>query len=1311
MGREQQNIIWKDWRTSFNERQLDEGAEYVRTGKAKKVQIDAHIVTCTVRDQHNVQAKLLYKGDRILGMECSCGKYEDNLLCSHLAALCIYLEQQGWTPEDNGAEESLPEEGASEKAKGHSADKKGKESGKVPTYEEVMQSIGSLNALKNSETKLREQQQAESGEAVYTPEEYHYFKADNFLKGLDVSQKAMKDAQQLLKTGKYEPIRVNVGFENRIGSERQIGEAFFSEARNEYFYAWRVHLVFDEKRIVHSDCSSCYDRGNSRSHLQHDLCRHQVAAILKLQEYLKAYPLGDATNAAGMRLLHQTETIGDAGGRLLEQGKNPALQMLHIEPVLEIEEDRKMNVSFRIGSDKLYKIKKISEIVHCIHKEEEYQFGTKTVMKLSERCLEEDSLPWLHLMEATLEEEEQIQRRIERRQGYYYGSGRDVTLGSDIELYGGKMDQFFELALGHTVETVVREGNSKEKRMLLFRDRDIRLQMEIHQEVDEKTGEFQGIVLTGDAPEVIFGRNSAYYFDETSFNRISAQRTKELRPLLKEEHGGYIRIGIGRRNLADFYHKLLPGLQQIAQVTEYDQDVIGRYVAPVPVFRFFMDLLEDDVLCQAMVYYGTASFSIADNLKPVSDDPAVSYRDKEKEEAALDLLMKYLPSYDDKLKVFFCQKDEMELFDLLDHGLQELMDVGEVRATDRFLRLKVRRRVNLQVGVGIESHLLDLNVQSDELSEEELLEVLFKYRHKKNYIRLKNGDFLKLGDDDNISMLAGILEQLHISPKEFVKGKMQLPAYRALYLDKMLEQAQDVYTNRDQRFKKLIKEFKTVEDADYEVPEELRGVMRKYQESGYRWMRTLDAYGFGGILADDMGLGKTLQVIALFLADLLESGRKNASEVEINEAGEIVQDPADQPRTSIVVAPASLVYNWKEEISRFAPQLTTALVTGTQRERAVVLQNWDQADVLVTSYDLLKRDIDQYEGKMFRYAVIDEAQNIKNHTTAAAKSVKLLQAKTHLALTGTPIENRLSELWSIFDFVMPGYLYAYEGFRSGFEQPIVKGQSPEIQTQLTRMVSPFILRRLKKDVLRDLPDKLEELRFARMEKKQQLLYDGQVVRMRNTVSTQSEEDLRRNHIQLLAELTKIRQICCDPSLCFDNYDGESAKKELCMELVHELIESDHRALIFSQFTSMLALLEAELLKENIAYYKITGETPKEKRLQMVKEFNEGNVPIFLISLKAGGTGLNLTGADVVIHYDPWWNLAAQNQATDRAHRIGQTSIVTVYKLIMKGTIEEKIVELQESKKKLADDILGGENISAASFNRDELLQLLQNSSI
>ena len=583
----------------------------------------------------------------------------------------------------------------------------------------------------------------------------------------------------------------------------------------------------------------------------------------------------------------------------------------------------------------------------------------------------------------------------------------------------------------------------------------------------------------------------------------------------------------------------------------------------------------------------------------------------------------------------------------------------------------------------IRPHLRLLEIDSS-LTAKELLDILQSYRMKKRYHRLKDGSFVGL-DDAAVGTVDELTEALSLKPADMIKGKMHIPLYRALYLDRMLAENDEVYSKRDSHFREMVKEFKTIDDSDFEEPSSLSDILRNYQKDGFKWLRTLEEWNLGGILADDMGLGKTLQIIALLLSAKLE-GRTG---------------------TTLVAAPAALVYNWEEEIRKYAPELRAAVIAGNQEERREKIERYGEYDVLVTSYDTLRRDIPFYEGKEFRCEVIDEAQYIKNHTTAAAKAVKVIKSRHRFALTGTPIENRLSELWSIFDYLMPGFLYGYETFRREIETPIVKNQDEDVMKRLQKMTGPFILRRLKENVLSDLPEKLEETRYVRFDGEQKNLYDAQVVHMRETLAGQAEEEFNKNRFQVLAELTRLRQICCAPSLCFENYRGSSAKVDACVQLILSAIDGGHRMLVFSQFTSMLEILEKELDKEEIQYYVITGSTPKEERLRLVKEYNSGSVPVFFISLKAGGVGLNLTGADVVIHYDPWWNQAVQNQATDRAHRIGQTKKVTVYKLIAKNTIEEKIQKLQETKQDLADQIIGGETGQLAGMSREDILALLE----
>ena len=648
---------------------------------------------------------------------------------------------------------------------------------------------------------------------------------------------------------------------------------------------------------------------------------------------------------------------------------------------------------------------------------------------------------------------------------------------------------------------------------------------------------------------------------------------------------------------------------------------------------------------------------------------------------------------------------------LLKHGVPRLMVYGPVNSTDRFSNIRIKKTPSVQFGVSVDSGLLDLDVVTQDMGYDELAALLLSYKQKKKYHRLRSGEFIDLEENESMDTLISLMESTGADIKDLVKGKLEIPLYRALYLDMMLEGHEELVAGRDRHYRNLIRNFKTIGDADFDTPGVMAGVLRPYQEYGFKWLKTLETAGFGGILADDMGLGKTIQILSLLQAykdgHAAASGASDASGIAAvpNAAGG-ASDASDESKdlAALVVCPASVVYNWIEEIHRFTPGLTAAAVAGTKAERRRILQSFGDYDILVTSYDLLKRDIDMYEELRFTHEILDEAQFVKNAKAIAAKSVKLVHAEHRLALTGTPIENRLSELWSIFDYLMPGFLYGYEAFRKNYELPISKYGDARATEDLKNMIAPFILRRKKKDVLKDLPDKIEEIRYAKMDDAQRRVYDGQAVRISRLI--EEKGDFNTGKIEILAELTRIRQICCDPNLLFDDYDGGSAKREACLDLVMSAVDGGHKMLLFSQFTSMLALLEEDLKREGIDYYKLTGETSKEERMRLVKAFNSDETPVFLISLKAGGTGLNLTGADIVIHYDPWWNLAAQDQATDRAHRIGQTKDVTVFKLIAKDTIEEKIVKLQESKKELADAVLSGEMRSLGSMSKEELLELL-----
>ena len=439
-----------------------------------------------------------------------------------------------------------------------------------------------------------------------------------------------------------------------------------------------------------------------------------------------------------------------------------------------------------------------------------------------------------------------------------------------------------------------------------------------------------------------------------------------------------------------------------------------------------------------------------------------------------------------------------------------------------------------------------------------------------------------------------------------------------------------------------------------------------------------------------MGLGKTVQMLSLI-----------AGYVEENE----------EKRASIVVCPSSLTLNWQNEAKKFTNGLRTLVIKGNAQERKQQIKTINQYDIVITSYDLLKRDIEAYKELkyQFRFAITDEAQYLKNSNTQNAKSVKDILADTRYALTGTPIENSLAELWSIFDYIMPGYLFDYKKFKTLYEVPIIKDNDQKAMQKLRMLIEPFVLRRTKKEVLTELPEKTITVMNNQMKDEQEKIYLNYLAQAKQEVAeTIKINGIERSHIQILAILTRLRQICCHPGLFIKDYKEGSSKLEQCIEIIKEATESGHKILLFSGYTSMFEIIENELKENQITYFKLTGSTKVDERIKMVDEFNENkDIKVFLISLKAGGTGLNLTGADVVIHYDPWWNASAENQATDRAYRIGQKNNVQVYKLITQNSIEEKIYELQQRKSELIDNVLSTKTSFISKLSKEDIMKLFE----
>ena len=543
---------------------------------------------------------------------------------------------------------------------------------------------------------------------------------------------------------------------------------------------------------------------------------------------------------------------------------------------------------------------------------------------------------------------------------------------------------------------------------------------------------------------------------------------------------------------------------------------------------------------------------------------------------------------------------------------------------------------------------------------------------------------------------------MDVKYKDIEKGEITLPINRTMYLNTILKSLNSTPIEKNDEYKKIVTNLDKSALDEIHVPVELDSVLRYYQKTGFKWLKLLDSYKFGGILADDMGLGKTIQILSVIL-DYIEN-YSNKDEI-------IGQESIENKKASLVIAPSSLTLNWKKEAEKFAKNLKVMVIRGNQQERNILINQIEDYDLVITSYDLLKRDIEQYKQKdyNFRFIVADEAQYLKNSNTQNAKAIKELKADTRYALTGTPIENSLSELWSIFDFIMPGYLYDYKKFKVLYEAPIVRDEDSKALDKLRTLIEPFVLRRTKKEVLTELPEKEVTVLESEMQEEQQEIYLSYLSNVKEDVANLIQENgYGRNQMKVLAALTRLRQICCHPSLFIKDYQGESSKLEQCMEIIEEATNGGHKILLFSSYTSMLSIIEQELNKKHIKFFKLTGATKVDERINLVDEFNSNDeIKVFLISLKAGGTGLNLTGADMVIHYDPWWNLSTENQATDRAYRIGQKNNVQVYKLITKNSIEEKIYELQRKKETLIDNVLDTKTTFLNKLSKEDIMSLFE----
>lgn len=746
-----------------------------------------------------------------------------------------------------------------------------------------------------------------------------------------------------------------------------------------------------------------------------------------------------------------------------------------------------------------------------------------------------------------------------------------------------------------------------------------------------------------------------------------ARRLAELKGLLP---GSIDQLLIPAEEMDHFMATVVPGLERLGKVHIADK-VAERLVETPLRAKLFLDRVKHRLLAGVEFHYGHLVINPCEEPEDEFRHYPGIRRQREQEQDILRIMKDSAFTQTDG--GFYMQDEESE-YHFLYHVIPVLEELLQVYATIA-VKLRVQKNYGgpkVKVEISERTDWLEFRFDLQDVPEAEIKKILKALEEKRPYYRIPNGTLMSL-ETAEFMELSDFLRELDINSANFGREEIRIPLIHGLHLVASLEEGQ--LLDPGASFAHLLQNLNQPDELDTDIPESLDGVLRDYQEAGFRWLKLLAKYKFGGILADDMGLGKTLQSIA-FIVSVLPDIRK-------------------QQQPVLVVAPSSLVYNWLNELAKFAPGVKVGIIDGNKTQRGSLIKKTEGLDVVITSYPSLRMDQVLYRNQSFHTLFLDEAQTFKNPVTQTAKAVREIQADHRFALTGTPIENSLDELWSIFNVVFPELL------------PNRRLFSEMRRDSIKKRVRPFILRRIKTEVLTELPDKVETIHFSELQKDQKKLYAAYLAELKqDALKHLNKDSFQKNRIRILAGLTRLRQLCCHPALFVEGYEGGSAKFDQLMELVEECRLSGRRVLVFSQFTQMLGIIGHQLAKEGVPYFYLDGQTPPVDRVDLCSRFNKGQGNLFLISLKAGGTGLNLTGADTVILYDLWWNPAVEQQAADRAHRMGQKKEVQVIRLVAKGTIEEKINELQMKKKNLIDEVIQSGEAPLKAMSAEDIREIL-----
>ena len=1093
------------------------------------------------------------------------------------------------------------------------------------------------------------------------------------------SERAQK-ARVYVKTKRVEIEKINYNDENNFDITGNVtGQDIY-----------RTHISVEDGEIIDVTCE-CQDYQS-----RYAACKHIVATMMEFSSNIKYEKMVKGSNNVDLNKMLRTDSKYRSFKQIVnefyaeemqeiekEKEQEPDSEKIKIEPKLIYDRySNNLRVEFKIGNQRMYKLKDLDEFYDRMMSGEKYKYGNKLEFIHKKEMFEENQQ---QMLEFILKHSEIIRFVNSNSNSNYRYYGKAMNDGY-ILLNNSGIDELFDILKRKQIS--FQKEYKDEKLELIDENPDLHFVMK------KKGKEEYKIVLNKDIDimrdiELLNGKDYTYILFDNKLYRCDKKYEHTTIKLLKMLKNSYLtELVFGKEQLPEFFSVILLKLKDSIEFKGIDEQQIEQYKPKKLGVKLFLDFDENDyILAETKFCYGEEEFN------PLQQKIEIKYpRDVVSENRALNLFRKTGFMYYAQKECFILPEEE-KIYNFLTNDINEYMQKFEVMVTDNFKSKEIKQPKIGSLGVKVENNLLTIDLANLNVDVKELEEIMTKYELKKKYHKLKDGSFVNLEENPDIEFIDKLMMGMDISYKDLENGNIKLPVNRSLYLNQLLKTVTNTQINKNLEYKKLINGLdKQNGEDDIEIPSSLENILRYYQKTGYKWLKTLDNYKFGGILADDMGLGKTIQMLSII-------------------AGYVEENSNSDKRASIVICPSSLTLNWQNESQKFTNKLKTLVIRGNAQERKSQIEKMGEYDLVITSYDLLKRDVEIYkENKyQFRYAIADEAQYLKNSNTQNAKAVKEILADTKYALTGTPIENSLAELWSIFDFIMPGYLFGYKKFKTEYEMPIVKDNNQNAMKKLKMLIEPFVLRRTKKEVLTELPEKTITVLNNQMKEEQEKIYLNYLAQAKQDLAeTINLRGFEKSHIQVLAALTRLRQICCHPSLFIKDYQEGSSKLEQCIEIIKDATEAGHKILLFSGYTSMFEFIQKELEKNDITYFKLTGSTKVDERIRMVDEFNENkDIKVFLISLKAGGTGLNLTGADMVIHYDPWWNASAENQATDRAYRIGQKNNVQVYKLITKNSIEEKIYDLQQKKSELIDNVLNTKISFISKLSKEDIMKLFE----